>query len=853
MRKLLAATLFAVLVVPGALASHMSEYRYDAVQHDAQGTVPEPDGLSTTVLGPSLTNCVLELPRQGSFGGRCGDDAAGPTGLGTTLAPGCTGDDGDGNPIRREDGRCGLWTIGVGSAPTGGALSTGGGVVPAPLSEPGMGAAQAPGRHRGPVRFLDGRITWTVPQLPAGPSMSVDVARVLREVGVVDGTVLPGEGLAWTWYGQWTDLNGNGVVDHFSPGTAGAGQSNEFAWLGGCAISRDASRNPQAILDNLCIEDPNRNLVPPGTACADPASTSTCAGTSMAAWLFPGNHHADANAAGHFVDMPGLQVVQWVVRLGNCSAPPTCDDFDRDYAGDPLLGTQAELTADIIFSDRTGDTGNAGQDDTDRGWLGGVGYASNFYGDDGFLVTEAQVYGVNCRGGAAPWRYDLLAAPGEPGGCSFLDVDRQSSLNGEAEAALVGDPQHPDGGLKGIVRGAWLLIRDGSDTGPLLRFLDSLNSSELYAARQGPLLGEADDSLLDRGWSREPNAPSVVVAGKTIDERFPGVSYRACEALPVGDARNPTEDPDPASLEAQHRGWCNAGPGVPAYEAYRVAPRGFVDAHPVRDVLYLRPLTLLSPPCTACVATDLVSIGQDPEPGVAPPGQQPPEDHRRTLGPGQYYVAGKVGLWHDVSEDRDESLFPDGPGTTVVNYPADGWVGMAARATGQWEYRGYLPRICTTEKDDAFDMGLHAAAECNPYLDGNAQDPQDYAVETEGEWDGECEDTHLGQVFLTPLDGGLDTQIIVWRHHRTGIGPVPSVPEFEAYGPGPVEPLAIDLLCVPGDAAGRFESADYLIWPEGNHADDVATWIDATVALPGGTGSDILRDLDIYLDWEPGP
>lgn len=838
-----ALVLAAVLLAPVAGASHMGLQRGDPVQHDQQGRSDEPDGLRTSVLGPTLTNCVLELPGTG-FAGRCLRDPVSRPGFAATLAPGCTGSDGDGQPLRREAGQCGLWTVGVRD---GGVQTVPAGVVPPPVSERGMGGASAPGGYTplkgSTLRFLDGRIDAAS---QVATTFVLDVNHAGADLAGLGDHVLPGDAIVWAWFGQWTDRNGNGVIDALTPGSAGP-TANEFTWLGSCT-GRDGARNPDVIAAGVCQEDPNPNLAPPGEACADPASTSPCAGATLVAWLFPGNHHSNALSG----DAPGNQLVAWASHGFSCAGPPACDDADRDLRGDPLLGAQAEVAPDMTFQDRTGDA-----QDAERQWVGGTGATSTFYGDDGLLVTLVAVYGVDCPASQSlPWRWDLTAPPGQPGGCTFLDVDRDATVSPAVETLVVGDPEQPTQGLKGLARGAWLLVRDGTGTAPAQRFLDGLvQGAAVYETTQGPLRGTLDDILLAPGWSREPNTPPQTLAdGTTIEEEYVGVRYRACSALPVGDARNPTAEPDLSELEAQHRGWCNASPsgGVP-YDAYRgAAYRGWNDAHAMRSAVFLVPIST-GGVCGLCITWALLDVPAAPEPTDPPVG--PAEDHGRALGPGQWYFAGRLGRWHDAPHAFDESVFPDGPGTTTATYPADGWVGVLARATGQWRYRGFGPVACPTEQDAALAVGQHDAAECNPYLDGSVEDPQDHTVEEGGEWQGACTDVGA-TLHLAPRDGVLDTQLLVWRNHAGG-AQLPALPPIEAYGPGPVAPLEMGLGCT--DTAGGWRTEDYLVWPLGNLGDDIVTWVTAPVDLgadldgDGQPDADVITDVDAYPGWHAAP
>ncbi|HEV8360794.1 MAG TPA: hypothetical protein VGR28_10110, partial [Candidatus Thermoplasmatota archaeon] len=665
MRHVLVALLGALVALPGAaLATHMGQYANDPLERDLQGQVAEPDGVVTSVLGPRVANCVVELPSRDGFEGRCQGEPRG-TGLQPdgAIAPGCTGADANSQPVRRLDGQCGLWDVGAPRpngvwAPVAGPQLGPGRIAP-PISERGMGAGAYPGRYAGPVRFLDARLDADFVQNAAtgGPTWVRDYNQLLQDLaggGMTPtplgaplppaeplqpfaGAVLPGQHYVWAWYGQWDDRNGNGVVDHCFGGCHpfdGAG-INEFAWLGSCMAFEDL-RVPEAISAGICIEDPNPNLDPPGMPCADPGSLLACAGTTMAIWVWPGNHHGN----GMTGDMPLSQPLFSWINTGkplNCSDPPTCDDEDLAYNGDPLLGRQDEVAADGTYHDRTGDGADDG-DDTARQWSGYLGGDSTYYGDDGLLVTMVQVTGVNCAATDGATGYDLRAHAGGPGGCTFVDVDKYPTVSPFAEHLLVGDPEEPTSGLKAIGRSAWIMVRE---RGPgLMKTIDAVQNGALtYQLTQGSLRGKLDDQFVDPGWSREPNSPPrTVVNGLTgesltVAEQFVGATYRSCEDFPVGDARNPTAEPDLASLEAQHRGNCNVyqdGTADP-YRDYRATASGWIDITSYRGLTMNNPVTLIAPPCTFCFWSSPIDIPAYPETPTTPPDLDPPEDHTRTL------------------------------------------------------------------------------------------------------------------------------------------------------------------------------------------------------------------------------
>ena len=592
-----------VMLLPApAMASHMSQYLWYPNSHDVVGTVAEPDFAATSVLGPRLANCVIDVPLGGIFSGGCGDDAL-RTSLGTTIAPGCTGTGRNGEPERRLPGQCGLWNIG--SSPQGNVVLPPG-TIPAPVSEPGMGSGHFPGRYAGTVRFLDGSLDSETTQNPGtgGPTNMVALNRYLRDLGV-GPWVLPGDNLLWAWYGDWTDLNGNGVVDACYQ-TCNDAMQNEFVWLGNCAAFGPSGNAAYAVSHGYCQEDPNPNA--PGSRACDVASgeNGPCAKARIDVWVFPGNHNP-----GTLTDTPGEQVVDWTFRVGDCSTPPTCDEDSTGCedlcSGDPLLDNQAYVTPDgLSMDDRTGDNGAANLgDDTARQWAGNLGNVGTYYGDDGLLETLVVVYGVNCAVGT-PNGLDLGKPAGADGGCTFLDVDKTAALNPTVEQLLIGDPEHPTGGLKGALRGVWDTsvpcpadLCEPAD-GELLRTVDAIvNSRTVYEATLGPQQGLADDLLVNPGWSREPNSPprsyrDAAGALHAVEESYPGTAYGDCEAISVGDPRNPTPDPDTASLAAQQRGFCNLGAGGlgTAYNAFGSRARGWLDLQPLRHLFHGTPVII---------------------------------------------------------------------------------------------------------------------------------------------------------------------------------------------------------------------------------------------------------------------
>jgi hypothetical protein len=461
------------LALPGgALANHVEEYRYNPVEHDDQGRSDEPDFVSTSVLGPALDNCFLELPVAGAFHGACTRPLPQPVaGQSAALAPGCTGAGVSGEPERKPSGLCGLWTVGLTESMVSPTFFGPGLVAPqmVPVAEQGLPGSAAPGAFTptkaSTVRFLDGHFQMAI----HAPFVAVNRydgyhkladARALLGPAVPPSTLLlPGQQQNALWYGQWTDLNGNGVIDHVTPGSAGSTR-NEYAWLGSCIDYETGVYYAASIPAGLCIEDPNPNAAPPGRPCGATSSPSGCAATSVVAWHWPGNHHAIGGAVAGVAepgvpgDFPGQQLLHWFVD--ECAGYDGCDEPDVLYQGDPLLGPQDARLVDESFADFTGSF-SSDHSDIYRDWHPGssasYGYSNQFYGDDGLLVTMLSVYGANCVELQHWYAYD-------PATCTFYDVDRQGLANEAVDLLVVGQTENPTGGVKGLVRSAWLLVRD---------------------------------------------------------------------------------------------------------------------------------------------------------------------------------------------------------------------------------------------------------------------------------------------------------------------------------------------------------------------------------------------------------
>jgi hypothetical protein len=245
----------------------------------------------------------------------------------------------------------------------------------------------------------------------------------------------------WAWYGHWQDKNGNGVLDDHGPACTGSPEicnapwpEDEWTWVGNCLRY---SGGPGWARPGLCKAEP----------------------TSLATWVWPGNHHAEAWGSapdlGHDLglpaDAPGHQALcaaQGVAEdalgplRGRLACPGRLDDLDawsEGHAGDPLLDDPGSLRPDLGFDDRTGDPSPYY-----RHWLGGNGWPMGFY-DDGLLTTTVFVTAVFAPP-CAPC--DVAALPG----AALADVDRFPALHPLLDGLV-------QGAVKPAARSAWVQAR----------------------------------------------------------------------------------------------------------------------------------------------------------------------------------------------------------------------------------------------------------------------------------------------------------------------------------------------------------------------------------------------------------
>jgi hypothetical protein len=778
-----------------AAASHLGSYAYTPVERDDQGRSVEPDFASTSVLGPFVENRVVDADRDGvaTPDGALPQPFPGRTGH---IAPGCTDDTG-----RRPSGLCGLYTAGL-AMPLGATAR----VLAAGLAGvQGMGGDAAPGAFTPTkatqVRLLDAQVALSASS--AGTSY-VEVNRKLDDAFAPPGTemalaeppaLIAGTSALWAWYGKWQDKNGNGVIDSFYDAPAFSfpplPPHEEFQWFGNCRQFGGGAAPPSAAV-GLCAYD------------AEAAAGST---TAMHGFLYPSNHHSycggalDQFSCSPYIpaDLPGRQVVHFLGQRGvpvcadRLFIGPFCapagedlDAFGERWLGDPLLDDPGSVRPDQTFDDRTGDPRISV-----RGWFYGLAWPTWFY-DEGLLTTLIQVTTVGCRAGTP----NLLDLPT----CRFADVDAHRAWHPETDRILA---QH----VKPAARGAWLLVRDNWPG--IEGTVDGVAHHRL--ARGHDAVGPLDDAAHNPGFSREPNDPA---------DAYPAARHNARGC---------------AAGQALHHGWCND------YAAHLQGPRGFGDLLPVRAALYTRPIGVAHG-CFVCLGGAYVNVGYAGEAPGSPVPLRLPGDHRRTLGPGEYYFTGIFGRWHDQPQTWDETTFEPLTLTSPTRRyaaPPDGWVGNLVNSTGTFHRRGYAAEGCTTEQGP----GTWPYAWCHPYLDGALQQPQQLAlgVPSHGEFSSRC--VAASDVVLTPADGRWDVPVFVWRDSRSGIDLLsPPIGRIEDHT-GRIGPIVLRAQCAVSAIGGAMAAWDNLLLPLGNLREPFTT------SLTVDVGDERLTDADTYHGW----
>lgn len=837
--------LMVAMAIPGAGATHLSQYLFNPVEHDDSGRSMEPDFFATSVFGPALADQTIDI----NVDGLTELDSAlpgTPPGHSQVVAPGCTDSAG-----RQPSGMCGLWTVGAGDTgiivPEVGPVP---GVPPGVQGTSGMDGNSAPGRfslsktHQ--VGFLDARVDLEF-YSPLGPAVYVDYNSKLRDTGVRDalggiesnlgggggtGYILPGPAGLWAWYGIWQDKNGNGVVDLFSgPAPSLASPDNEFRFQGKCT-------------------QVNGQEAPPGQA--------YCIGApdlQMGVAWYPGNHHGYCvNAlvgpecpATSLADYPGRQAVCFSLILagnplgsfGNCAASVQgLDANDAAVGGDPLLGKQDEVTYDGFMSDATGDPHL-----TWRGWQYQDGWPAYTYDQSllvGTVIVTEVVGSVPARPGAAeaptvqhPGASRPSPSPFTTGSVFARDVDSYRTTSPAAEELLVR-------AVKPAARSPWVLARDESGTlqrtgdgvehgRALYDGCDTSRSSECPTAPVAQIIGQLKYSVLEPGHAHEPNEAGDIE---------PGAVFRA-----FPPSAGPPNRGDQAFM-----GWLND------YRHYAASPRAWVD---VVDQPGLFTTLAWGPPggyCIVCVVGPPTSL-----PAV-PLKVREAGEHDRSLPPGAYIFHGAVGAWKDKSWPHDEVVYDVpatvtdplgvlnalGPATRQYVYTSgpDGWVGDVVETTGTFVYRGYGPETCTI----AGESRSRPWAECHPYRDGNGPQPQDYTVSGASEFFGASngvDNTNAAwKVVLRPASGRWDFPVFVWRAFDTWqVGDQAAI-EDRTGTEGPIElPLGLG----PG-----LLTRDLLILSQGNMGLEVRATTEGWVNLNlpgGGTLREFVRDVDTFSGW----
>jgi hypothetical protein len=783
-----------VPLLPAVQASHFQAYGNYPDGHDDIGSSNEPDFRGTTsILGVPVNERVIDTNLDG---------IAEPTGNfpnnGKVLAPGCTDDTG-----RQPNGMCGLWTIG---AMNGEGTESGLGFPPRFL-----GVESGPGPSivgKAKVRILDQKAVADYAAPGTGTNF-VDFNKKVQDSGLrtalqgidpnVGGDFLAYSMAHFAWYGSWEDKNGNGVIDHLQAGinpqngNPVMNPGNEFQWYGNCKAF-----------------DGTTNI---GWHCADESATAPGGSVELAAYIYPGNHHAYCGAliAGQAsnlcdkvgVDFPGANLLCLAdvitapvapvatALLGRCFTfrMEDIDDNEAVFEGDPIFGNQGSVAPDQTFDDRSGDQGF----DT-RGWYFGLGWPTFYY--DQSLVTSTTVISVaNCNEGVSARFYEVNT-------CRFVDVDQYKTWNPVLESMV--------GGLKPAARSNYLLVRD--TYGPFGNSVDgAVNNAALDTSST---TGPVNDQVQNPGWSREPNAAGDI---------YPGAVRGAC-----------------ANGDATHNGWCNN------YAGYRAASRGWADAQLFRSVTYDRAVQVTGlPGCQLCVSGPGITTSDNPE------TQRQAGDHSRSLGPGGYFFAGASGRWLDKSQTWTESFvdlaigsptFGQAVTRTHVRAP-DGWIGNIVNATATFYYRGYADETCTTEKG----LGTYTYAECNPYMDGAVGDPQQAGATGHTEWAIKgCDATSAPgrEIQLIPEGGTWTVPILVMRNHA-----FIKVPDYVTQNnvqdfTGTSGPINIGINCFE---SGGFLSNDFILLPLGNSGLKVTTKLTQRIAqAPPSIGFDAVVDVDVY-------
>jgi hypothetical protein len=262
--------------------------------------------------------------------------------------------------------------------------------------------------------------------------------------------------------------------------------------------------------------------------------------------------------------------------------------------------------------------------------------------------------------------------------------------------------------------------------------------------------------------------------------------------------------------------------------------------------------------CVSCVAGSTFTVGPNlnlPHSGGT---------YSRTLQPGGYNFIGVLGLWKDNPQTWHEQYLDTDPTSPtfgqarndVHTAAPDGWVGNVVNRTADFYYRGFGDLACQTENG----QGTYPFAVCNPYQDGNIQDPQQAGDTTNGEWKGRCVNPTQadGEGFtLHPAGGTWTVPVLIFHNHEAeydldaiGTGNNYDILTALDLETGLVGDIKFDLDCRNGTDSGFYVSQDMLYLPEGNMGLDVTTTMNAHVALDSGAIEHV-TDVDQYFGWTP--
>jgi hypothetical protein len=846
-----------VLALPmPALATHMSAYKFLPTEHDDLGRSDEPNFLGgTCVLSGNpctpLVERVIDTNLDGIaevFVPGVDPDGAGPRQA--VLAPGCWDDQG-----RQTSGLCGLWTIGAGDPNV--SPNSGNVLPPHTVGTVGMsgGVPNRFGDRAVAVRFLDATSQIQI-NPPAGGSKYIDVNHKLKDNGVsaqlrginpdLGGEALfPGGTSIWAWYGDWTDKNGNGVVDDLTTcGSNCTDPDTEFTWRGQCI---QFNNQPMPVGGQYCIQEP---------------------GATLPVWVYPGDHHAlcfglvvgqtcgtVAAYPNSWIDFPGRQIMCFIDIVSDHNTIVVCpgqiremDDFDQDIGGDPIFGPQNSVRRDGIMDDRSGEPSSTG-----RQHVYGGGWAAYMY-DEGLLTTVMVIAGVTSQASEDPGDANFYHL----NQLRFVDVDQYKTWNPTVNNMLLGT-------LKPTARTGWVLVRDSFE--PVQESIDAIENNRL-------LYDGCDTSYFNTGCVAGSPLPVgvnlesgtvYVNTGHTTDpvhgldgnppqSREPNT---AADIEPGATFRTAATPPGMTQGDADLIGFRNSYAGYTSWH-------GWLDVNAAHSTFY-NMAWRVGGQCILCTTGG--SLG---EPNVGTGRPRDPDDNSRVLQPGTHIFGGVVGIWRDRTQFHHEEVF-DVLGTltaleptiAVYDYPVgpDGWQGDVVNSTAAFRSLGYGQETCTVAGISA----LREWAQCHPTRDGNTGLPQSFGDDPEfgGEFKGP--EPNLGStapwiIRITPgsLNPGAGdcwtVPVLVWRQMDTWeVGDLGAIESFQdKCGNAAVITMTM------GNGGG-LGSRDELILPAGNLGVKVYTSVSGTVVgIPTTEGgvtpppvSDPVQDVDVYEPFGP--